>query len=230
MAIDGTQNRRAQIRQRAARSGTAVIAGGLLALIGVAAPAAAAPLQEPFWHLETRSAPTNLPLKGEGMVVAVAANVGDQQVDATSAHVTFTDTLPAGVEAIEHGFEAASIGTPHSTAGDMTCAEKVVEETKADQVECKFAGTLPAFEQLEIKIRVKTNSSHAEDAVNELQISGGGTPPVTLKRALKINGEPTRYGVESWEVLPENEKFEYDGEEEPNRSRPGRIRSSSPRR
>src|SRR5580700_8074442 len=65
----------------------------LLALAFSASPAVAA---EPWWHVNTVSAPAAV-AGGEGKLVVEVSNLGDARVDAAADSVTVVDTLPAGV-------------------------------------------------------------------------------------------------------------------------------------
>jgi hypothetical protein len=174
----------------------------LLAALTGAAPAAAEAPSVPHWRLESRSAPTNLPLTGEGMVLATAANLGDAEVNAAQSTVTLTDTLPEHVEvtSVEGG------GTGTSTSQELPCA------TAGRVVTCTFTSALATFGQLEIKIRVKTSFGAPTEPVNEVTVTGGGAPPAEKRQALKVNEKATTFGVESFEATPENEEFAYDGQ------------------
>ena len=174
----------------------------LLAALTGAAPAFAEAPSVPHWRLESRSAPTNLPLAGEGMVLATAANLGDAEVNGAQSTVTLTDTLPEHIEvtSVEGG------GTGTSTSQELPCA------TVGRVVTCTFTSGLATFGQLEIKIRVKTSFGAPAEPENEVTVSGGGAPSAEMRRALKVNGEKTTFGVESFEATPENEEFGYDDE------------------
>jgi hypothetical protein len=177
----------------------------LLAAVAGATPALAVAPAIPHWKLEARPAPTNLPLEGEGMIITTASNAGDAELDGETQTVTLTDTLPAGVEVTGViGRKAGSRrSSEHSNIG-VTCTKAPV-----NPVVCTYDKTLPPFEQIEILISVKTHFTHAAEPENEATVSGGGAnTPNPLLTKLKINGEPTEFGVESYELTPENDKFE----------------------
>src|ERR1700730_13731979 len=181
-----------------------VLVSALVVLGGANTAFALAP-EVPHWKLESHSAPTNLPLKGEAMIVAVAANLGDKEVNAGigGTPVTLTDTLPAGIEVTE--VKSQSNGTPHGKHS-FPCPQE------GQKITCTFTETLPPFEQLEVLIRVKTNFSAPGEPENELTITGGGAPTeAKLRRPLRVNNQPTTFGVENSEVSPENEEFGYAG-------------------
>jgi hypothetical protein len=177
------------------------LAAALLAALAGAAPARATEPPVPHWRIESRSAPTNLPLKGEGMVIATAANIGDAEVNGKVSPVTFTDTLPEGLTVTEIG----SVSGQGTSSGPLPCSQ-----TKTGQqirIECTLSGNLASFEQLELRIRVKTELGASAEPENRVSVTGGGAPPEEKHPALKVNGQPFKYGVESFEVTPEDEQF-----------------------
>jgi len=187
----------------------AICLGVLAAGLAGAAPALALAPAAPHWRLESRPAPTNLPLKGEGVIVVTASNIGDGEVQGKVEPVTITDALPTGVEATK--VEGQSNGTPQSKnngAAGFTC-----EPATATPIKCTFSGNLQPYEQVEVIIKVKTNFTAATEPDNVASVSGGEAPSLEpLSRKLKINGGTTEFGVESFQLAPENDKFEPDVE------------------
>ena len=182
-----------------------------LALTAAAQPALArAPT--PYWRLSSRSAPTNLPLagealsgagdegvKGEGMIVVSATNLGDADVNGRAKPVTITDQLPQGVEAIKvEGFSGAA--EPGAHRSQLSC-----ETSPAELVSCTFAEELPPFEQLEVKITVKSTTSVPSQLAGEVTVTGGEAEQATLEQKLEVKGGPTTFGVEAFELTPEEE-------------------------
>jgi hypothetical protein len=175
------------------------LAGSPPAFAAVAAPS-------PHWHLESRPAPTNLPLAGEGMIVMTLSNLGDAEVNTSKSEpVSITDKLPAGLEA-KSVSPPSNAGTARATGhyAGLSCSKKTGPE-----VTCTYVGTLPPYEQLEFLIRVNVTKDLPEP-FNEVTVTGGGAPPASLRRAVKVNGEPTPFGVEAYELTPEHDKSEPD--------------------
>ncbi len=187
-----------------------------------AAPALGAegPEDPPHWHLETVAYPTNLPLEGEAEIVVTATNFGASPVDGVGETVTITDTLPKDMEVTSAPFGESS-GSPRSIGhrdkenpagsgkfeGSPTgfrCAKSVTPIT------CTFEQELPSFEQLEIYIYVRTHykAIGPSEPVNEVTAEGGKTATQTQSTKLKINGEPTEFGVERYALTPEGPKGE----------------------
>src|ERR1700735_24186 len=72
---------------------TLILAGVAILTVSIS-PASAA---EPWWHVNTISAPATQ-AGGEGRLVLEVSNLGDAPVDGFTSPVTIVDTLPAGVE------------------------------------------------------------------------------------------------------------------------------------
>ena len=186
-------------RRHAARCAVAI--GALLAALAGAAPALGAPA--PHWTLESRPAPTNLPPGGEAQILATATNLGDAEVNGEASAITLSDALPAGLEVLKVE-EASSF---HQITTPTGCSAPSAKPST-----CTFERKLAPYEQLEMYIRVKVNSPPAK-LVNEVTVSGGGLPePPPLIRPLTVSSEPTPFGVEEYELTPENEDGSLDTE------------------
>ncbi len=181
----------------------------LLAALAGAAPLGANAATTGHWKLEVRPAPTNLPLTGRGMILVTASNLGDTELD---GKVTITDTLPEGVEATEAA-KPESKGTPKSAENKTgaECTPKVppVKPSGPETIVCTFTADLAEYEQLEVEIPVQTNGLHESEPVDSAKVTGDGLE-AELSRPLKVNGKPTEFGLESYELTPENENFEVD--------------------
>ncbi len=196
----------------------AVLAGALLAVSPAAAAGAA-----PYWRLESRPAPTKLPLEekgtpGDGVIDVTAANLGDTDVrgEAAGKEVKITDTLPAGVEATEVLAEskATSVsqernllpGHGGNNPNGLSCTAAPV-----NPVVCTFKSSLPPFEQLEIFIRVKVKVTTATTLSNDVTVEGGGANHTSLEgpeSALPVGkpqGAAEPFGIERYEQTPETE-------------------------
>jgi len=185
-------------------------AGAILVSLAFAASALGAPTSA-HWALEARPSPTNLPLQGEGMLIVSASDIGDAAAggEAEAERVTLTDKLPPGLEVTKVTY--ARSGTELSKKLEhvgFTCTEAPV-----NPVSCTFSGTLQPFEQIEMRIYVKTDFAEAAAPENQALLSVGGIGQVELAPALRhleVNGKPTSFGVEAYELQPENERFEPD--------------------
>jgi hypothetical protein len=164
----------------------------------------------PWWHLNTYSAVANH-AGGEGTITVEASNLGDAMVNAEAHPVTIVDTLPAGVTVTETETKPAEFkpningrseqfkeGTSPISA-PMSCS------LAGQTVTCTYSSLpLPAYEHLTIAINVKVAPGRGEEE-NVVSVSGGGAAPVTAKRTLALSDTPPPFGVESYELTPEEE-------------------------
>ncbi|HTQ68049.1 MAG TPA: hypothetical protein VMI13_05105 [Solirubrobacteraceae bacterium] len=177
---------------------------GLVAVLAGSTPALASAPAIPHWRVESRAAPTNLPLNGgEGFIFAMAFNVGDAPAHGESEPITITDKLPEQLEitAVE-AIDTATPGSSQVTHG-LKCTAAPI-----NPVQCTYEGPLNEFEDIELRIKVRSNYEAPAEPENEVTISGGGASKETLHRPLKVNGEGTEFGLEAWEMTPEGEDFE----------------------
>ncbi|HUH80097.1 MAG TPA: hypothetical protein VLZ06_02120 [Solirubrobacteraceae bacterium] len=176
--------------------------------------------QAPHWKLGSRSAPTNLPLmgeqlvgendqgiKGEGMIIATATNLGDANADGAPPEgpITITDQLPAGLEPTK---VRAVTGQGVPGAGGLPVQLSCPTPFTENRVVCTFEREAPPFEHLELLITVQVTTSTPSEPLNKVTIEGGNVEPTPpLEQPLKIvgNGGATPFGVEAYELRPENE-------------------------
>lgn len=132
---------------------------------------------------------------GSGRLVLGITNLGDAVVDATGSPVTIEDELPEGVIATDiAGFS----GAKHDA---MDC----VLDTST-LVTCKFEGTLPSYEALEVEIFVAlTGEPPVAGAPGEVTVSGGNAPAETVGQEIKVSPEPTPFGIEQFSMTVEEE-------------------------
>jgi hypothetical protein len=196
-------------------------------LIGPSAAFSAEPPPAPHWRLESRPAPTNLPLEkggvaGEGEITVSAVNLGDADINGAGGDgVTITDTLPAGVTAthIEKRLSEA-LGEEQNVGSEVgrefqekSTAYSCSEESEKTVVKCTFVGKLAPYEELKVRIDVAVNIETPSEPDNQVTVEGGGAgSPPPLNRPLKVNGDPTKFGVEAYELTPETQAFEPDTE------------------
>ena len=205
---------------RARLLAVALLACSFAALLVVQSASA----QAPHWKLSSRSAPTNLPLageqlvgendqgiKGEGMIIATATNLGDANANGTKVPITITDQLPAGLEPLKvRAVSGQGVPGAGGLPVELHCSETFTE----NRVECTFEKEAPPFEHLEILITVKITASTPSEPANEVTVRGGEMGEEKLEQPLKIVGDggATPFGVESYELTPENEDGSVDSE------------------
>ncbi len=174
-----------------------VLAAGvvLAALVGTA-PAAAETPEMPWWKLSSRAAPTDLAPGSESEIIVTAIDMGDAEVNGGSNPVELTDKLPPRL------IPTAIVGV----AGfNGIRSENSPVMCKLSSLTCTFAGGLPPFEQLEMRINVKVLPGPSEEAQNEASVLGGEAAMVTIKHPVAINTAPAAFGVENYEFTPEGE-------------------------
>jgi hypothetical protein len=189
--------------------------GALLLALTCSAPALAETVAVPHWQVESHTAPTHLPIGGEGIVIVDAANIGDAEVNGRAGKVKIFDTLPADIAEITK-IEAADEGTPRFSSingqefkEDFLCTKS--KSASEWEIECTYDNDLAPFEQLEVIVYVKTVGNAAEEDSN-VSVEGGGAPSESATAPIAVREGATTFGVETYELTPENENFEPDTE------------------
>ncbi len=168
----------------------------LFGVLGIGASSASA--AEPWWHLNSGSEPANIPTEGKGRVVVTAADLGDADANGSVTPVRITDTLPPGLKAtgiggrpVQEG-HGGEIGTPSCTLATLSC---------------EYTGIVQDYGEIQIVISVEAEPGATESSeVNHASVSGGGALGVSsVARAVTISEAPTPYGVENYEMTPEEE-------------------------
>jgi hypothetical protein len=170
-----------------------------LGALGIGASSASA--AEPWWHINSGSEPANIPPGGMGKIVVTAANLGDADASGgTGSPVKITDALPAHLKATGITAEANSgDGFGVGTISVGTCSESPV-------LGCEYTEVLPAYGQIQVVISVVAEPGAESGELNHASVSGGGAPRVvSTARPIAISATPTPYGVENYEMTPEEE-------------------------
>ncbi len=152
----------------------------------------------PWWHVNTISAPAQV-TGGEGRIVVEASNLGDAYVNGLVDPVMVVDTLPAGVTPTQvYGEGGGGEIGQHDASGFMHCA------FAGQIVTCTYEGPLLSYERLMIAVTVKVapGAGHGD---NEVTVSGGGATSTVSRRALSLSDSVPLYGIENYELTPEEE-------------------------
>jgi hypothetical protein len=137
----------------------------------------------------------------DGQLVISAANLGDGPVDGESTPVSIADQLPAGYEAI--GIEGFAGGRREANdRGPVLCS--------LESLTCTFKGTLPSYLAIEVVVDVLVKPGTPTGELNHASVSGGQTPAASVTRAVQVSSTPGSFGVEAYEMLPEEEGGELD--------------------
>jgi hypothetical protein len=188
---------------RFARARIALVALAATVVALAAAPALAS-AGGAHWQLETESVPTSLkPGETAAQVRVVALNLGDADA---APPITITDRLPAGLVAEravlhEGDFVQALAQKCSALSREASCTWT---ETPAEN-ELPPRVLIPPFGRLELVISVKVEVGAKTGELNEAQVQGANTPSVAHTQAITVSSAPVQFGVERYEVRPENE-------------------------
>jgi hypothetical protein len=136
--------------------------------------------------------------RSDGEIVLTAANLGDASVNGDKVPVSIVDRLPQGMAAV-------AIKGRDVVGGALAMEDNgKAAECSLETLTCTFPYTLPPYEQVEVIITVDDTGA-SSGAVNEASVSGGDAPSASVRRPLRIGGEPAQFGVEQYEQTPEDE-------------------------
>lgn len=148
----------------------------------------------------------------DGEIVVTAANLGDER---TNVPVSITDELPPGLKAVSiKGFAGASsnsgahgeVQCPLEPASEpLTCVlkDKLVE-VAPEEFEIS-PGAIPPYDQLVVRIGVVVQPGATSGEENRVSVSGGQVPAASIRRPVTIGDTPTPFGVQDYELTPEEE-------------------------
>ena len=186
----------------------AVAAGAVLMSLGVATPAFAGP----YWHVTSNVAPTNLQPGGEGQLIASATDLGDEEAKASPAHpITITDVVPAGLQVLKlKGLGYVEKETIRHSLPNLNCSStKLAGEQES--VTCEITQTVPAYEGFEVVVFGEGERGAGHAAERSSRRRRRRSPArVAAARSVKVDTAPTPFGVERYELLPENEDGSLD--------------------
>jgi hypothetical protein len=208
---------------------TVVLATGLLVMLAGVAQASGA---EPWWHVNTVYAPASKP-GGEGTIDVEVSNLGDAPTsgtwvehaaeavynDETKGFITVVEKLPPGltVAEAEGTMQARGGGIIYFGGEAEDRLEKFLElseksggkvpklcSASGQTVTCLYGTPVRPFERIIMAINVKA-SAGAPAGVSEASVAGGGAQPVVSRRTLVPGETVPSYGVENYELVPEEE-------------------------
>jgi hypothetical protein len=151
-------------------------------LLAVMVSVSAASAAGPWWHIHSETVPAKLPAGGEGQLTIGVGNLGDVPVDAAKEPVYIAIHLPPGLT-------SSSVRGPGCSAVTLTCSVS--------------NGIINPYEQRTVSIAVEVSSSNGVLPV-KVNVEGGGAAKADRTLMVPV-GEPTGYGVESFELAPFNE-------------------------
>jgi hypothetical protein len=188
-----------------------VIAGVLwLALAGPAPASAQAECVscKPWWHVSSGSAPGNLSPGGEGTIVANAENVGDAKLHSA---VVLADTLPAGLTEVRTSLAISGFNDLlDELLGEFFCTVAGREVTCTVPAEFLEPEGQPEalarpYGHVEARISVNVAQTAKTGEENNVSVSGGEEAGTSAGRPIVVDGKQTQFGVEQYELQPEDE-------------------------
>jgi hypothetical protein len=136
-----------------------------------------------------------------GEIVVTASNLGDAPANGSTDPVSIADKLPVGLKATAI---AGVAGIRGNEPGPVECS--------LESLTCTYRGSLPAYDQIEVEISVEVvagattcEQNAATCEKNEASVTGGSAPSAQVSRPVTINEKPVPFGVEDYELTPEEE-------------------------
>ena len=133
----------------------------------------------------------------EGVGKYTSSECSEEAVPGTGTFeltVKVTDKLPSHLRALF--IEGNSFSAEESVA-PVRCS--------LQGLTCEFGSGLLPFHQVEVAIPVEVLPGASSSEVNEVSVSGGGAPEKTISRPVTVGSGGTPFGVESYELTPEEE-------------------------
>ena len=215
---------RAGIVKRRDVSMIAVLVAAAVLCLATSASAA-----QPWWHVNTVFAPAQHPGQ-EGTVQVEVSNLGDAPTDGTRAEhqveavkdetngfIKIVVKLPAGLSVSEAEEPVVAEGNGTESARGQGKEFRLLIEHLSKFITvpklCSFSGQtvtclygLPVrpYERVDMIIPVIATPG-ATPGVSEVSVSGGGAAPVISKRVIAPDASAPSFGVEGYEVTPEEE-------------------------
>jgi hypothetical protein len=124
----------------------------------------------------------------DGQIVVTAANLGDAQANGENIPIRVVDKLPAGLRAV-------------AIAGSLDHGVPV--ECVLASLSCSSAHVVPPYDQIEVLVSVVVEGGAKTGEVNEVSVSGGEAQNASVRRPITVSGTPTPFGVEDYEMVPE---------------------------
>ncbi len=136
--------------------------------------------------------------QADGEISVNVENLGDAPVDGSVTPVQIVDKLPKGLRAV------GIVGTIPSgnTSQVIPCS--------LGSLSCTLTGTLAPYKVIEVRVLVVVEPGASSGEANEVSVSGGGAPAASLARPVVLSDVATPFGVEDYELTPEEEGGVFD--------------------
>ncbi len=201
------------------RSGALSIAVLAFVMLGCSASSAFAEAGcstcRPWWHVNTVYAPAQK-AGGEGTIEVEVSNLGDAATEGTLAEhtaeaakgetkgfITVVDKLPAGLSVTDA--EEPVYAEGGSSRNERTSFQRSKMCSVAGQtVTCLYGMPVRPYERIIVLMNTKA-APGAATGMNEVSVSGGGAQPVVSRRILSPDQTAPSFGIENYELTPEEE-------------------------
>ena len=141
--------------------------------------------------------------RDDGEVVVTAVNLGDAVANPAVQPVVLKAKLPVGLEAV---------AIEGSVDESLLKEREWPLECSLGSLSCIFTGKnnngsrgVPPYNQMQMRIIVKLKAGAKSGEVDEATVTGGGAPNATAKRSLMLTGSPIPFGVNTYEMRPEED-------------------------
>lgn len=129
--------------------------------------------------------------RSDGRLILTGVDMSAEGVTGSETPFTMTDKLPPGLTAV--GIEGL---VEYSD-------EELPMECSLATLSCKSSGRVAAYEQMQMYIDVNVKPGATAGETDELAASGGNARDARKTRDVAIGDAPVRFGVENYELTPE---------------------------
>jgi hypothetical protein len=134
-----------------------------------------------------------VPAVPDGELYATAENLGDADVDGTSAPVTFRDVIPSGLKAIGVGATKPHKEGDFQEREPLPCS--LSEEGGVQVATCTLSEKLAPYDQIEMRVGVDVEPAAHTGEENQVSISGGGAPAKSAMDQITVSSAPVPFGI-----------------------------------
>jgi hypothetical protein len=195
--------------RRRAMFAAACITSAIVSAGGAGAALAVTPA---WWHIGATTSPTYLAPGGHGRIGVGVDDLGDLPISGGSVPIVVKVAIPAGLYATEI---AASAGYFNEREGAGICS--------LPELTCTFRGTYTPFEQAEVSVAVTVPTNAPSGQSVTASVTGGEAvnaegpgvdtvPAASTSRPVTVSSSPVPFGVEDYDVTPENEGGSVDAQ------------------
>jgi len=155
----------------------------------------------PWWHINIQPLPKDLPPGGEGEIAVQAEDLGDT---APRGGLVLKDKLPEGLTARSVSLVTTGTDVAGESLGELLCtvlSQEITCTLPAGAVE-EFLPRAYSFVEAQIKVAVSKTAKSGEEG--KASIAGGGAASASASEPITVDGAPTPFGIERYELRAEN--------------------------